>query len=129
MDPFNAIASLILGKLKDGIWGEWLKFLFELIFSGVVAFLQGFSGSIAAAGAALASGKAPWLTPAWVLVLALGVGNGWAAICMTKKFRQASDKLTKGMSVVLPEAEAAIELADQFSTQTISKTINQEKKQ
>lgn len=125
-DPFNAIATIVLGKLKDGIWAEWLKFLFELLFSGAVAFLQGFSGSIAAVGAAVMSGKAPGLTPAWALVIALGAGAGWAAICLTKKFRQASDKLTKNMSVVLPGAEAALELANEFSTQTISKT-NQEK--
>jgi len=120
MDPLNALATFVLGRLKDSLVGQWLKFLFELLFSGAVSFLYGFSVSIAACGASLLSGKSA-LTPAWSLVIALGAGAGWAAIALTKKFRQASDKLTKGMSIVLPAAEAAEEFANQFSTQTITK--------
>ncbi len=122
MDPLNDLATFVLGRIKQGMWAEWLRFLFELAFSGVVSFLTGFSGSLAACGVTLLSGKAPSLTPAWALVIALGAGAGWAAISLTKKFRQASDKLTKGMSVVLPGAEAALELTNEFSTQTITKT-------
>jgi hypothetical protein len=121
MDPLNDLATFVLGRLKQTLIGEWLKFLFELLFSGAVSFLYGFSASLAVCGASLLSGKSPSLTPAWALVIALGAGAGWSAIALTIKFRQASDKLAKGMSVVLPAAEAAAEFANEFSTQTITK--------
>jgi len=39
MNPFDALATFALGKIKEGIWAQWLKFLFELLFSAVTSFL------------------------------------------------------------------------------------------
>jgi len=95
VNPFSAIAELILGKIKEGIFVAWAKFLFELIFSAVASFLF-------IAGLALASGAE--------VGMAIGDGMVTAAICMAVLFRRESSKLTRGMLVILPAAEAAKEL-------------------
>ena len=109
MNPFDAIATFILGKIKEGVWAAWLRFLFELLFSAVVSFLF-------TCGTVLCSTQSD--------ALAVGSGMIVAALALTVLFRRESSKLTKGMLVVLPSAEAAKELATDF--QTIEKT--QEKK-
>jgi len=109
VNPFNAIAELILGKIKEGIWAAWLKFLFELIFSAVVSFLFTCGGFL--------------ITDA-DLSLAVGSGMVMAALAMVVLFRRESSKLTRGMLVILPSAEAAKELETDF--QVIQKS-NQEK--
>lgn len=111
MNPFDAIATLILGKIKDGIWAAWLKFLFELAFSAVVSFLF-------ICGGALAADTDP--------LLAIGLGMVMAALAMTVLFRRESSKLTKGMLVVLPSAEAAKEIETDF--QMIEKPEKPEEK-
>ena len=110
MNPFDAIASFVFDKIKEGIWAAWLKFLFELSFSAIVSFLF-ITGSV------LVSGQ-----PAGV---AIGSGMIVASLALTVLFRRESSKLTRGMLVVLPEAEAAKEIATDF--QTIQKS-DQEKK-
>lgn len=109
MNPFDAIATLILGKIKDGIWAQWLRFLFELLFSAVVSFLF-------TCGSVLVTTRSA--------AIAIGSGMVVASLALTVLFRREATKLTKGMLVVLPSAEAAKELATDF--QTIEKT--QEKK-
>lgn len=101
MNPFDAIASFVLGKIKEGIWAAWLRFLFEMGFSAVVSFLF-------ICGSVLATTKSP--------SIAIGSGMVMAAIAMTTLFRREKSKLTKGMLVVLPSAEAAQEIATDLQT-------------
>lgn len=101
MNPFDAIASFVLGKIKEGIWAAWLRFLFEMGFSAVVSFLF-------ICGTVLATTKSP--------AVAIGSGMVMAAIAMTTLFRREKSKLTKGMLVVLPSAEAAQEIATDLQT-------------
>jgi hypothetical protein len=121
MNPFDALATFILGRLKESAEMQIARFLFGLLFSAVVSFLYGFSAAVALCGVAILAGAPTDLTPAWTFVLALGSGAGWAAISATKAFRAAPDKLMKGVQVVLPEAEAAEEFAQKFQTQTLTK--------
>lgn len=111
MNPFDAIATLILGKIKDGIWAAWLKFLFELTFSAVVSFLFTCGTVLVATDSA---------------AIAIGSGMIMASLSLTVLFRRESSKLTRGMLVVLPSAEAAKELATDF--QTIQKTTEDQPK-
>ena len=110
MNPFNAIAELILGKIKEGIFVAWAKFLFELIFSAAVSFLF-ICGTL--------------LATTDEVTLAIGSGMVMSALSVVFLFRRESSRLTRGMLVVLPSAEAAKELATDF--QVIQKT-DQEKK-
>lgn len=111
MNPFDALATFVFDKIKEGVWAQWLKFLFEIVFSAVVSFLF-TCGTMLCGGASDA--------------VAVGFGMIWAALAMTYLFRRETSRLTKGMLVALPSAEAAKELAADF--QTIQKP-NQEKKQ
>jgi len=95
VNPFNAIAEFILGKIKEGIWAAWLKFLFDLIFSAIVSFLF-------VCGSALVSGARG--------SIAIGAGMIAAAVSLTVLFRRETSKLTRGMLVVLPGSEAVKEL-------------------
>lgn len=99
MNPFDAIATLILGKIKDGIIAQWLKFLFELLFSAVVSFLF-TCGSVLCASDST--------------TIAIGSGMIMSALSMTVLFRRESSKLTRGMLVVLPSAEATKEIVTDF---------------
>jgi len=110
MDPFQGLASLILGKLKDSTIALWWKFLFELVFSAVVSFLI-ICGSV--------------LVTSEEYTLAIGSGMITAAVVMTVVFRKETSRLTKGMLVVLPALEANKELNTDL--QTIQKS-EQEKK-
>lgn len=105
MNPFDALASFVLGKIKEGLYAQWLKFLFEMGFSAIVSFLFTCGGLMAAK------------TPASI---AIGTGMVMAAIALTTLFRREKNKLTKGMLVVLPSAEATQEL--DTNLQTIQKS-------
>jgi len=96
VNPFDALADFVLGKIKEGLYAQWLKFLFELVFSAVVSFL--FSS-----GSMLADGHPNF-------------GMIWAAMAMTYLFRRETSRLTKGMLVALPGEEAEKELAANFQT-------------
>jgi len=99
VNPFNAIAELILGKIKEGFIAAWVKFLFELIFSAIVSFLF-------VCGTLLATTDE--------VSLAIGSGMVMSALSVVVLFRRESSKLTRGMLVVLPSAEAAKELETDF---------------
>jgi hypothetical protein len=101
MNPFSALAEFALGKIKEGIWAMWLKFIFELSFSAITSFLF-------VCGSVLCSTRSA--------ALAIGGGMIAAALSMTVLFRRESSKLTKGMLVVLPGAEAAKEIETSFQT-------------
>lgn len=101
MNPFDALAIFVLGKIKEGLYAAWLKFLFEMLFSAVVSFLF-------ACGSMLL-GKAP-------AGVAIGFGMLWAAMAMTYLFRRETSRLTKGMIVALPAEEATKELNSNFQT-------------
>jgi len=110
VDPFGALATFVLGRLKDSAVAQWWKFLFEIVFSGVVSYLT-------ICGAALLGGGNESVSK--------GAGMLGAAVCMTVVFRKETSRLTKGMFVALPELEAEKELVT--DVQTIQKS-DQEKK-
>lgn len=101
MNPFDALASFVLGKIKEGLYAQWLKFLFEMGFSASVAFLF-VCGSVL-----ISTNK---------VALAIGSGMVMSALCATVLFRKESTRLTKGMLVVLPSAEADKEINTDFET-------------
>jgi len=95
MDPFQGLATFILGKLKDSTVALWWRLLFELAFSAVVSFLI-------ICGTLLVTTNSP--------TEAIGGGMIASAVSMTVLFRRESSRLTKGMLVVLPQIEATKEL-------------------
>jgi len=105
MNPFDAIASFVFDKIKEGIWAQWLKLLFEFAFSATVSFLF-------TCGTVLVATRS----------VALGIGSGMimAAVSLTVLFRRESDKLTRGMLIVLPASEAPKEL--ETDVQILQKT-------
>jgi hypothetical protein len=104
VDPFQGLASLILGKMKDSLVGLWWKFLFEMGFSATTSFLI-------VCGVSLSVGTHAGIS----------IGNGMIASClsMVYLFRKEHSRLTKGMMVALPAIEAEKEL--QANMQTIQK--------
>ena len=100
MSPFDAIATFVLGKIKEGIWAQWLKFLFELGCSALVSFLiicgLGLAGSLAA----------PAMRPS----VAIGLGMIAAAVSIVALLRRERSKLTSGMLFVFPQIEAQKEI-------------------
>lgn len=99
MNPFDALATFALGKIKEGIWAQWLKFLFELGFSAVTSFLF-ICGSVLCATRSAS--------------IAIGSGMIMAALSLTVLFRRETSRLTRGMIIVLPGAEAAKEIDTNF---------------
>jgi len=97
MDPLSALAEFVLGKMKQSAMAQWAKLLFTMGFSATVSFLF-------VCGTVLGLGQ-----PA---TLAIGGGMVMAAMAMVVLFRQSP--LTKGLLVVLPEAEAAREMETDF---------------
>ena len=93
MDPFHALAEVVLGVYKERKVQAWAKLIFTLSFSAVTTFLYVTGGSLAA-------------TKSW----AISIGSGMisAAVILTVLFRRSD--LTKGMTVALPEDEAKTEL-------------------
>src|ERR1700674_1778774 len=109
MNPFQGIAEFALGYLKQNQITAWLRFLFELAFSGCVSFLIAFAVGIGTCSGLWLSAKP--MTPAWALLIALASGASAAAISMTALFRREQSKLTRGLIVVLPSTEANKEIA------------------
>lgn len=101
MNPFDALATFVLGRLKQSATAAWMKFIFELVFSAIGSFLF-------ICGGVLVSSRS------WTL--AAGSGMIVAAIAMTALFRKEQARLTKGMLVVLPSAEAAKEIETDLQT-------------
>jgi hypothetical protein len=104
MDPFQGLATFVLGRLKDSTIALWWKFLFEISFSAGASFLLIF-------GSVLISSR-NW-------ALAVGSGAITSSVVMAVVFRKETSRLTRGMFVVLPELEANKEL--QTDLQTIQK--------
>ncbi len=96
MNPWTGLAELLLGYMRQNQVAQWLRFIFELLFSGFVSFLF-ICGSV--------------LIATKLYSLAIGAGMIAAAVSMTALFRRESSKLTKGMLVVLPSQEAAKEIS------------------
>jgi hypothetical protein len=115
MDPVNDLLGFVLGWIKQGLWAQWLKFLFELGFSAVGSFLVICGGVLTSSALATLLKGSPF--PA-IVIWSLAIGSGFtaAAVSMIVLFRRESSRLTKGMLVVLPSAEAAIELATNLQT-------------
>jgi len=101
VNPFDALATFVLGRLKQSATAAWMKFIFELVFSAIGSFLF-------ICGGVLVSSRS------WTL--AAGSGMIVAAIAMTALFRKEQARLTKGMLVVLPSAEAAKEIETDLQT-------------
>jgi len=97
----NALGSFIVEKIKEGVWASWLKFLFEMSFSAIVSFLF-------TCGTVLVTTRS--------YPVAIGSGMILAAIAMATLFRRERSRLTKGMLVVIPEAEATEEIATDLQT-------------
>lgn len=108
MNPFDALATFVLGKIKEGLYAQWLRFLFELGFSATVSFLFSCGGMLVG-GASDA--------------MSVGVGMIWSALAMVYLFRRERTKLTAGMIVALPGDEAAKELQSNFEVIEKSKEI------
>ena len=101
MDPLNALVTFVLGRIKEGVWASWLRFIFELSFSAIASFLF-------VCGTLLITSK--------IVSLSIGSGMVMAAVAMVALFRREKSKLTKNMTVILPEAEAAKEIATDLQT-------------
>ena len=97
MDALGALAEFVLGKMKQSAMAQWTKLLFTMGFSATVSFLF-VCGSVLALGQPAA--------------FAIGSGMVMAAMAMVVLFRRSP--LTKGLMVVLPEAEAAKEIETNF---------------
>lgn len=95
MNPFADIGEFFLDWIREGLLVAWLRFTFEMLFSGVVTFLFVCGGVLAS-------------TRSWAL--SCGLGMTATAISLTVLFRREQSKLTKGMLVVLPAEESTKEL-------------------
>jgi hypothetical protein len=95
----DAIEHGIFDWIKKGIWAEWLKLLFLLIFSGVVSYLV-------VDGGALVKG-----TPE---LIARGYGYLAAAGALTLCFKINGAKLFKDMPAIMPNQEAIAQLETEF---------------
>ncbi len=93
MDPFHALADVVLGVYKERKVQNWCKLIFTLSFSAITTFLYVTGGSLAA-------------TKSWPI--SIGSGMVSSAVILTVLFRRSD--LTKGMIVALPEAEAESEI-------------------
>jgi hypothetical protein len=105
----DAIGNFIWDEIKKGIWAEWLKLIFLLIFSGLVTFLFVDGGILIAGGEEL---------------VARGYGYTAAAGSLVVCFVTNGAKLMKGMSAIIPNAEVVAQLETEFQ----KVQPNQEKK-
>jgi hypothetical protein len=95
VDVFQGLAAFLLGRLKQSLLGQWLRFLFALGFSGTLSFLF-------ISGASLTSGESASIS--------IGRGMVASAVCMTICYRTYKSKLLAGLDIVLPAQEAKVEL-------------------
>lgn len=102
MNPFDALATFVLGKIKEGLYAQWLKFLFELGFSGLLGFLFGTGASLLK-------------TRSWPI----GIGTGLisCAVCLLALFGKERSKLTRGMIIVFPGELAAKQIEASLNTE------------
>ena len=95
----DAIEHGIFDWIKKGIWAEWLKLLFLLIFSAVVSYLV-------VDGGALVKGIPE--------LIARGYGYLAAAGALTLCFITNGAKLFKDMSAIIPNQEVIAQLETEF---------------
>lgn len=93
MNPFSALAELALGYFKGKALQAWAKLLFTMAFSAVASFFF-------VCGTVLVS------TRDWAI--SIGTAMITVSIVVTALFRHSP--LSKGLMVVLPEAEAKAEI-------------------
>jgi hypothetical protein len=113
MDPFNALATFVLGRLKESAEAQVAKILFQLLLTAWGSFFLTCGGVLSTyalnhllRGATFESG------PIWAL--ALGSAMTVMVLCVVYWIRTDPSKLFKGMRFVFPNAEAAAELAQGF---------------
>lgn len=111
-DPFNALASFVLGWMKQGLYAKLIRLFSEIFLAGLWSFQLGF-------GAATLAALANHLSPVTALVTGLGSGQIMSAIFMVATYRADTSNATKGWRIVIPESEAQQEL--QQDTQTIDR--------
>lgn len=99
MDPFQGLATFILGRLKQSAMALYIKAIFSMIASGVISFL-------------LVCGTSLVSTRVW----SISVGSGMivAAIALTVAFKQSD--LAKKLSIVVPSLEQQTEAVDGMTT-------------
>jgi hypothetical protein len=95
----DAIGNFIWDEIKKGIWAQWLKLIFLLVFSAVVTYL-------AVDGGMLMGGTSE--------LVARGYGYSSAAGALILCFITNGAKLLKGMSAIVPNQEVVATLATQF---------------
>jgi len=95
VDVFQGLAEFALGKLKQSLLGQWLKFLFAIAFSGTLSFLF-------VCGSSLIASESPSIS--------IGRGMVAASVVMTICYRSYKMKLLNAIPVVLPADEAKVEL-------------------
>lgn len=113
MNPFDALASFVLGKLKESAEMQVGKILFQLAVTAWGSFFI-LCGTVLTGYATghLILGKPFEAAPVWAL--ALGSGMTGMVLCVVYWIRTDPSKLFKGMRFVFPNAEAAAELAQSF---------------
>jgi hypothetical protein len=124
VDPLNALATFVLGRMKQTAIGAAVKFFAALVVSAIGTFLLVF-------GAVLAGPKAVTLIfqvdpfaglPGGDWAVAVGLGSLCSGVVMIVAIR--SSPYAKGMKFVFPSWEALAEI--NTGTETIEPT--QEKK-
>jgi|HubBroStandDraft_2_1064218.scaffolds.fasta_scaffold02392_9 hypothetical protein len=124
MNPFDALATFVLGKLKESAEMQVAKILFQLFLTAWGSFFLTCGGVLSTyALNHLVRGAVFEAGPVWAL--ALGSAMGVMVVCVVYWIRTDPSKVFKGMRFVFPSAEAAAELAQDF--EVIDKS-NQEKK-
>jgi hypothetical protein len=101
MDPFQGVAKLVVGLIQAHRLDQWCKLCFTLFFSSCTTFLFTCGGSLVAHRPTAES---------------VGSGMVMAAVVCGGLYRRSD--LIKGMTVVMPGAEAAEEIASDLQTVT-----------
>jgi hypothetical protein len=96
----DAIGNFIWDEIKKGIWAQWLKLLFLLVFSGIVTFLSVDGGCLLRGSSELVARGNGYVAAAGALILCF-LANG--------------AKLLKGMTAIVPNQEVVAALENQFT--------------
>jgi len=99
MNPFEGLASYLLGRLEQKLIQNWVKLVFQMMLSSVISFLF-ICGSVMLSGTSLK--------------VAVASGMVTVSVVLTV-FARRSPQL-RGMMFVLPGAEAAKEIATDLQT-------------
>jgi hypothetical protein len=95
----DAIGNFIWDEIKKGIWAQWLKFLFVLVFSAVVSYLTVDGYLLAKGGEELIARGTAYLAAAGALTLCFLVNGA---------------RLMKGMTAIIPNQEVIATLETEF---------------